>query len=122
MYEYLITADDEIMHIWYDKAGGQKRRASTILFGLTRYLTLLYAVIAAIANLLPGVSACIIRTGHSLISSNSTAVRDNRLRLGNAVQDSPIILACRNCLAVGRLDETLAISLSVLLGGGLYAI
>ena len=60
MYEYLITFDDEILYIWYQKAGGQKRWASMVLFGLTRYLTVIYAVIAAIANFMPGVSTYVV--------------------------------------------------------------
>ncbi|KIP11225.1 hypothetical protein PHLGIDRAFT_114879 [Phlebiopsis gigantea 11061_1 CR5-6] len=54
VYEYFITVEDEVTHVWSETARRQNSRTSQILFGLTRYLTLLYAIIAAAADFMPG--------------------------------------------------------------------
>ena len=114
IYEYLITVDEEVTHIWVTKAGAAKRWSSKILFGLTRYLTIFYAVIAAVASFVPAVSACIFCSRYPLMIFRILAVC--RAALTHAIH-SPTLFDRRNCVIVGRLDETLSISLSILLGG-----
>ena len=50
LYEYVTTLDDEVMHIWANLSN--KRWGSKMMFFLMRYLTLIYAIVGPINDLM----------------------------------------------------------------------